>query len=463
MINRILYLIFISSIFGGFQIFNFGNFGIQPIYIFMFLFLMYVFISFITGNLELHISSKVQITLPFLLIVVSSFSLSFLIGYGYQGYVIQFLKTYLHFLFLIFFSISLGLIILKPNTWKNVAKCWIILSFFVNIFGIYQLFARAFELPLAWIDMTNASLRSLSEGYEPYKQLSLQFKNFYRATSIFSEPSSLASFNLYVISFMIYPLFVNKFFNIFKNKFIINSAFLISLIALFVTFSLTGFVGLVLLIGGYLYSIKKLDISRIIFYFIATSLVLIIADYFIEEYFSISILDLFYQRISSILGLTNQGIVGESFGTRADNFFTSIKAWMNNPIIGVGLGQTKNFSEIGFSDFGVLHAFIETGLLGGFIFVLMIILIFTKFTFIIRHIDKESDEIIYISYLGYFISIILIFKNFVVANMFINWECWLFIGMCMSILNIINYDKGWKVESIHFFKKKPNLVQKGLK
>lgn len=461
--NTLLYLIFISSVFGGFQIFNVGKFGIQPVYLFMALFLISVVLAFLLGKIKLHVTSKTQVILLVLLIVAASLSLTHILGYGIEGYLIQFFKSYLHFVFLVLFSLSISLVILKPSTWKNVVKCWIILSFFINIFGIYQLFARAFELPLAWIDMTNASLNALTEGNEPYKQLSLQFQNFYRATSIFSEPSSLASFNLYILSFLIYPLFINKFFKLFDNKLIINFAFIIGLVSLFVTFSLTGFVGLIVIIIGYLISVKKLDFVRIGIYALLTIIIIFIADYFVEEYFSISILDLFYQRISSILGFSSQGIVGESFGTRADNFFTSFDTWMKNPIFGVGLGQTKNFSTIGFSDYGVMHSLIETGLVGGLIYVSLLFLIFLKFIYIIRNVKNLNPDLRFLTYTGYFIAIILIYKNFIVGNIFINWECWLFIGMCHSILNIINRSIGWDIKTIQFFKKKPHQSLTGQK
>lgn len=456
--NALLYMIIISSVFGGFQIFNFGKFGIQPVYIFIFLFTFAVLLNFIMGKVQFHISSKIQILLPFMLTVASAFSFFYVLSFGYPEYVIQFLKTYLHFIFLCTFSICLSLMVFKPQSWKNVAKIWIVLSILINAFGVYQLFARAFDLPLAWIDMTNASLTSLYDTTEPYKQLSLQFQNFYRATSIFSEPSSLASFNLYTISFMVFPLFINKHYKLFKNRLILNSAFVIALIGLFVTFSLTGFVGLMIIILAYLYSVKQFDIKRILYYLVITAIFIFIADIIVEEYFKISILDLFYQRISSILGLSNQAIVGESFGTRADNFRQSFEGWLISPLFGIGMGQTKNITGIGYSDYGVMHSLMETGFVGGIIFISLLVLLFIRFNTHIRNLNFVDDDYNYLTYMGFFISIILIFKNFIVSNMFINWELWLFIGTCGSILNMLQYKKGYKVETINFFKKKPHQI-----
>lgn len=406
------------------------------------------------GQLKIEIQTRFISLFPLLILISSSFALIFLLNYGNSEFLIQYLKSFLHLAFLITFSIVIILTPYKSNTIINVSRSWIILSFFVNLFGIYQLFARLFQLPLAWIDMTNASLNSLVDTTNPYKQLSLQFENFYRATSIFSEPSSLASFNLYIIGMLIFPLFINKEFNLFKNKIVMNSALLISILTLFITFSLTGFVGLIILIFGYLYSTKKLDYGRIFRYGIIAIISIIIADYIVTEFFNISILQLFYDRIAGITGLSDTRIVGESFGTRANNFKYSLETWLKSPLVGVGLGQTKNFGQIGYSDYGVMHSLIETGIIGGLLYVSMIFLLFAKFTIYIKHYEFEDINLKYISYLGFFITLIIIFKNFIVSNMFANWECWLFVGLSISILNILEKNIGSKSIKIDFFSKK---------
>jgi len=53
----------------------------------------------------------------------------------------------------------------------------LIVAFFVNIFGIYQIFARLYDWPLAWIEITNVSFeqRGMRQVQGETQQLALKF------------------------------------------------------------------------------------------------------------------------------------------------------------------------------------------------------------------------------------------------------------------------------------------------
>ncbi|HZV12553.1 MAG TPA: hypothetical protein VFA55_05015, partial [Candidatus Kapabacteria bacterium] len=66
------------------------------------------------------------------------------------------------------------------TTFIKVLRIQILFGVAICLFGVYQIFARLYNLPFAWIEMSNVV-------YSQGDQISLRFANFYRATSIFSE------------------------------------------------------------------------------------------------------------------------------------------------------------------------------------------------------------------------------------------------------------------------------------
>jgi len=366
----------------------------------------------------------------------------------------QFIKTYLHFLFLTSFPLFLGIFKIENKVWVNIIKIWLFLSILINIFGIYQLFARAYDLPLAWIDLTNASLQALEDTTEPYQQLSLKFKNFYRATSIFSEPSALAGYNLTIIGFMIYPMFKSGSLAILKSRKLLNFIFVLSALSLFVTFSLTGVLGLAFLAAAYFIYNKGINYKRILKILLAVIVLIVIGDFFILEFFETSLLELFYTRISSILGLTTHSVVGESFDTRSNNFASSVELWLKSPIIGIGLGQTKHLGEIGYSDFAVMHSLIETGIIGGLIFLSLFFLNIGEYLSLRSSFHKLKPDTIFLLNASFYALVILTMTNFLTSNSFVGFALWSMMGVIFSILTNAKIELGYDAKPVWFFKRK---------
>lgn len=458
--NFLFYLLYILYFVGVFQLFNIGNFGISPSYpiiaIVYFLFIAKFLANKITINLNPIFTVK---TLVLLQLAAGASFIYVLSDYNAEN--IQFIKTYLHFLFLTSFPLFLGLFKLENKVWVNVFRIWLLLSVLINIFGIYQLFARAYDLPLAWIDLTNASLQALEDTTEPYQQLSLKFQNFYRATSIFSEPSALAGYNLTIMGFMIYPMFKTGSLAIIKSKKFLNFIFILSALSIFVTFSLTGVLGLVFLAFAYFIYNKGVNYKRIFQILVAVIIIIIIGDFFIVEFFQTSLLELFYTRISSLLGLTTHSIVGESFDTRSDNFASSVQLWLKSPIVGIGLGQTKHLGEIGYSDFAVMHSLIETGIIGGLLFLSLFLLNIGEYLSLRNSFHKLKDETVYLLNSSFYALVILTMTNFITSNSFVGFALWSMMGVIFSILTNAKIELGYDARPAWFFKRKahPKIEQ----
>lgn len=454
-IQFLIILIFILYFVGVFQLFNVGTFGIQPTYPILFIIYSLLFFKFITNKIEINMNPLNVVKIVLLLQVIGGLSYLYVITNS-NADEIQFIKTYAHFIYLSLFAIVLGIFNYDNITWRKVIQIWLILSIVINVFGIYQLFARAFDLPLAWIELTNASL-SNSET-ENYQQLSLQFQNFYRATSIFSEPSALAGFNLTILAFLIYPKFNSNTFQIFKSKNLINIIFILDALSLFITFSLTGVLGLFMLFCAYLVYNKGISIIKILRIVILIIIIIFISDIVIEAYFDTSLIDLFSKRIGNVLGLSNEAIVGESFTTRSNNFENALNIWMKSPIIGVGLGQLKYFGEFNFSDYAIMHSLAEVGVLGGGLFILMFIFLFIDLFLLRKSFDKLDSETVFLINACFYTLVILAVNNFVTGNSFIGLSLWVFIGFIISVITNAKRKLGYNTSPINFFKKKPHQL-----
>ncbi|MCB0701512.1 MAG: hypothetical protein R2863_06570 [Candidatus Kapaibacterium sp.] len=451
--NFLFYLLYILYFTGVFQLFNIGSFGISPAYPVIAIVYFAFIVRFVTNKITINLNPITGIRVLVLLQIAAGLSFLYILS-DHKTENIQFIKTYWHFLFLTAFPLFMGLFKVENKVWINVFRIWLFLSIIINIFGIYQLFARAYDLPLAWIDLTNASLTALDDTTEPYQQLSLKFKNFYRATSIFSEPSALAGYNLTIIGFMILPMFKSGTMVLFKSRKFLMFLFILSALSLFVTFSLTGVLGLVFLAIAFFIYNRGVNYKRILQLLIAVVVIIIIGDYFILEYFQTSLLELFYTRITSILGLTTHNVVGESFDTRSSNFTSSVELWLRSPIVGIGLGQTKHLGEIGYSDFAVMHSLIETGIIGGILFLSIFIINIAEYLSLRSSFHKLKPDTIYLLNATFYALVILVMTNFITSNSFVGFALWSFMAIIFSVLTNAKVELGYDTKPVLFFKQK---------
>ena len=444
-----LYIIFIAYFSDVFQLFEVGSYGVTFLD-FAVLGFFIVFLKRIILDGEALEFPKNSAILFFGFILISAIISGFkpLIK-GSTPEMIQFIKTFVHFLFIGFFAFIGGFYKIKLKHWNNVVKIWLVLSIFINLFGIYQIFARAFDLPLAWLQFTNVSLTGRSTNDMSYvRQLSLHYGNFFRATSIFTEPSSLASFNLVIQIFLIIP-FVQKVKPFLKSKSLSISVFVISIITLFLCFSMTGFVGMMLILMGIFIFNRPKRILPFVVGLFATILVIIATDSVIEKYSGVSVVKLFSKRITGLV-TKKQGTTGESVGVRLHSGKVGVEIWERNPIIGTGLGLTSynNKEGVEFGDFSFIAALAEMGLLGFISFTGMFVALFiiTGRILLRKQIFGQLDEELKRwSGIVFYLMIYLFLINFISGNNLVSYSLWLFIGLIFSIIK--RYDKS-KIRTI---------------
>ncbi len=371
----------------------------------------------------------------------------------------QYFKTLTHFHFTYLLTAILIFYKIDNKTWEKFIRVWLYLSIIINIFGIYQIIARAFDLPFAWIELTNASFFSRNQQEESELiQLSLKFQGFFRATSFFSEPSALGAFNGITLIFTLIPKFKN-FKPFIESKKINTLIIILAIIGLLLAFSLTG-VTIVAIIIIMLIFTEKIDVLFSVLKVLPIIVILVfISNYIVESYTGISILELFGKRFGTLSNLLmgkstfSHSIEGESVVSRGDNFRALFNIWLSSPIIGVGLGLTYLSPYANgwvFSDTSIMAVLAEMGIIG-FIPYISIFIVFYYLGFRITYtksiynaIDDNSKRLI--TLIIYLMSYLVV-TNFLSANNLLNYTSALFFAFIISITNnyYIDYEKKYYI------------------
>lgn len=358
---------------------------------------------------------------------------------GRPEMIVQYFKTLFHFYYFLLIPLILIVYPVKESTWDSCMRLMLIMSIFINTFGIYQVFARAFDLPFAWIEYSTSveSLRSadLESGFS---QLSLSYGSFFRATSIFSEPSAFASNIIIFLSLQLapYALGLPQFF---KSKGLNILILTLSLVGLLMTFSLTGAVGLAVLILGLLFITRSARLFKLSLLAIPIVGILLLADGLIESNLGVSVLDLFSLRIGGVAGVISGGsaeiVAGESFLSRVELFFRSYEIWLSSPVIGIGIGLTafNDVVEIAFADTSFMSALSEMGLLGGVSLTMIFVTLISKLYQYTRPKTRIAPETKRLCCLALFLVLNYAFVSYFTGNILVYYCLWFILGFAYSI------------------------------
>lgn len=444
------------------QIFGVATFGVSSTdFIIMFLNLFFMY-KFFWEGVELKIpktSIHIYIFILFLTCLFSAITPLFTLN---EKELLQFLKTFSHFLYLYFFLFLALSFKIDSKTIFQAIKIYLITAILCNLYGIYQLVARALDLPFGWVELNHLSLVSRSdEDVSNFKQLALKFKDFYRATSIFSEPSSFVQFNLIGLCFIAIP-YITKTKKVFESNFYTILSFVLIVINLFITFSLTAVLGITLLVSTSVILEKKQMLKLYFKIFLFVIILLLISDYFISDLVGISILELIFDRIigvfSFLTGMNTDSLVeGESLTWRIAVILESLNVWFKNPITGVGLGLFfENSNLAGFSDNSFLSILSEAGPIAALSYLLLFVSLFYH-TIKIRITNNfELDDIQNtINNTAPYLLVILFEVNFITSNSWLGVSFIIPMFIIFSNLNSI-YDKNNKYYSVIFSKSSIN-------
>lgn len=453
---------FFTYFLSSFQLFDLGGYSFAYNNLILVFFFFYALIR-IFWNGESIIIPLNEVTYSLLALFITIWISAYNpISQGNPEYLTQYFKTNAHLYFIMVFALFNLVFKIDEKVWINAIRTYLICMLIINIFGIYQLFARLYDWEFAWIDVTNVASNIRGKETESVtNQLALKFENFYRATSIFSEPSILAQYNLISIVFIFVPM-LNGTKKFIESK-IFNVLFIVfSLVALLFAFSLNGFFGLGLLgVCAYIFQ-KKIKIKPVNFIVsvIAIAILFIIADKIVYELTSVSIFDLTYSRVSSIFGGKANSIDvinGESYFDRANNGLNGIKAWLAHPYFGTGLGltYTTKASDMPFLEFTTITLLLETGLFGFLAYVsFMFILTYKSFTLKNKlEMNPQNEMETNFATIMFYIMIIEIYVNFFTAGWFVNESSWHYIALLFWLVAKESRDYGLNSIQIQILKR----------
>ncbi len=379
-------LILLSTSFYSFQFFAIGTYGVKLSDILLIAFYGWLAWRVATRGITLSpLLHPITLLLFFPLLAVAFSVVTPIVSLG-QG--TQFLKTFSHFLFYYGFFLCVVLLDPRASFATFFIRIFLIWGFLVSLYGVYQLPARVFDLPLGWLPVTNVSVFA-SRTPDPYKltktasQLSLQYSQFFRSTSLFSEPSVLGRMAATMLLFVLVPY-------IQKEKPFLPKGWSIAIgitlvLAIFASLSLTGVGGVIVLLVS-IVLLEGLRRSRVLFgYLVAMVLVIVIAAKILTPIVQIDILDLYFQRISRILkiGTTpfTEHISGESTSTRLKGMQVSLEVWEEYPVVGIGAGhfylsETAQREGFVFSSTMYTALLSETGVVGFTLFMAFLLGLF---------------------------------------------------------------------------------------
>lgn len=435
---------FLSNYLEGFQLFAIGFYGFTLYDASLILFTGFIAIDLFWYGKKIYLADTNYLKLYFLLMGSILLSSYFSLITTEHGRMMQFFKSYFHLFFTSLFGLYMILSPRSSQEWSKIIRILLIASIFINIFGIYQIVARFYDLPFAWLKLNNASFTvrgTAAESAMDLDQISLRFQGFFRATSIFVEPSRLAQFNLIIFIFLVIP-FLKRQKMFIKSKFINIIIFISFTIASFLTFSLTFLSTLVLLVLAVFILEKRKPIKPLLLALLLTGSVVAVADIAVRSYAEISVLNLFSKRITGALArdtYKSQHTPGESTETRYDNIMEAYYLWLDHPIIGIGWGQKAFYSDrFIFTTSAFFQILSEAGLLGIVSWIIFLLFVFLKtLKFIKKSQPKflDSEQVRVNGTLAY-ILIYIVYNNIVTGALFSMPDFWALIGFIMSAVII---------------------------
>ncbi|MGB9912342.1 MAG: hypothetical protein ACPLRO_03145, partial [Candidatus Kapaibacteriota bacterium] len=153
--NYSFILIYFTQFLFGWALFFILNYGVTALDINVLFSYSLLLVSFFFYRKQLRIAINYPNVLFFIFNIALVFTMINPILTGSGAEITQNIKSTLHYYYIVFFVILLYSELLKTYALIRIIKGLIWLLFIFNLYGIYQLFARALGLPFGWIEYTN--------------------------------------------------------------------------------------------------------------------------------------------------------------------------------------------------------------------------------------------------------------------------------------------------------------------
>jgi len=275
-------------------------------------------------------------------------------------------KQLIMFFFMILHFLIIQNILRKYDieTIQRIIQFFILVSFFISLYSIYQFFAFKYDWPFTDILRTSKSY-SITRGLETSSWIGLP-----RARAFMPEPSFWGTFLLVPFSLILPFAFKRKRMSLLLFVFII---------AQFLTFSRSCWFGFLLILS--LLVFYKVIYQRKLIGAVKISFVMLLLAFLLTAMIVPQKAVLFKRLFT----FTDPSAV-ERFEMQKKTF----QMFLKNPIVGVGFGNTPFFIEHQVTHDWYLQLLLETGIIGFFLFILFLFQVWSKFKKIERKVNKMA-------------------------------------------------------------------------
>jgi len=282
---------------------------------------------------------------------------------------------------------------LSEQDLKNVLHVWFLVAVVVAAYAVYQLLARLYDWPFAYLTLSNPSTGA--SGIQTGRRFdftlgaaqagrTLETFQYVQVSSFFREPTWLGSYLLSaLILFGVLILNHKGHLVLFKptrlvltlsNKSRLNLLKLSRLNWLFLGILLVGLL-LPVALGPYVSLVITLGLMYILRRFYPQRITKLILLLFVLLFFGgllLSALGIDFFKVASarisglFAGVIHGSEVGTSYPVRLERSLAALKVWASYPILGVGLNNTHYYTpaEITLTNNGWARLLSDQGLLG---------------------------------------------------------------------------------------------------
>jgi len=373
-----VYFFILSTPFAGISFWSIGGRGIARVDWVIAVFLLSVFISVGGGRIVVSRSS-----LYATFFVFTAFLGIFPLLDSSESQLVDFITkgAQLVFSFAIFLVISS--LPLSEKELRGVLRIWLFVSVGVSLYAIYQVFARVYGLPLAYMELTNPSVTY--GGGE-----SRIIHGFYQVESVFREPSYLGAYLLGPIVLCTVFLLKGAGNSVLTGSRAANWTILCVLIsAVLFTASQAAYLSLLVTVAC-MFFIG--DVSRVKM----TKIMLLLLAAFIGvgaflELLDIGFLSAFSIRVKYLfLNIMDPAGTEEITSTRVRTgaILAALDVWASHPILGVGLNNMGHYNNEYEFSLGWWQLLADQGLLG----TSALVLLFYSLLNALRNLYKKASS-----------------------------------------------------------------------
>jgi hypothetical protein len=268
---------------------------------------------------------------------------------------------------------------------RSCLRLWVLVAFVLSLYAIYQVFARYFNWPFAFVELTNPSVAT--GGGE-----ARVIYGYTQVASVFREPSYLGAYLLGPIVLCgVFQLKDSGPLLLSKSRILNWGILLVLFLALLLTssqatyLSLLATVGCMYLVGG----IHKSKITRLL---LALMIFLILGGLVLTAFgmdFFGALGLRFKYLILNVLNPTETAQIS-SYRIRSECMLGALDVWVRHPVLGVGLNNMAYYTDTCEYSLGWSQLLADQGVLGVIALISIFFVLFRGLTGISRGAPSHS-------------------------------------------------------------------------